>query len=153
MHKTRFTSEQQGFSLIELMIVVAIIAVLSAVAVPQYQHYLTRAKWSVNLTQIEPVKLAIAECLQDSGDATSCDSAAELGLDTLPTPQHASAAITLAAANADELALTITGSTGAGACKVALAGSLSDGLLSWTASNVANGAAAACSRQLTGVGA
>ena len=63
MDKNHFTPNQQGFSLIELMIVVAIIAVLSAVAVPQYQQYLTRAKWSVNLTQIEPVKLAIAECL------------------------------------------------------------------------------------------
>ena len=65
---------QAGFSLIELMIVVAIVAVLAAVAIPQYQDYVTRARWSGNLTQLEPVKLAIAECLQQNGgDATGLE--------------------------------------------------------------------------------
>ena len=142
----------RGFSLIELMIVVAIIAVLSAVAVPQYQNYITRAKWSVNLTQLEPLKLAIAECLQGNGDATACDSAGELGLAILPVPQHASGAVTLTSGTG-ELVVTVLGNAGAGSCKVQLAGSLGDGLLNWTASNVSNGAQAACGRQLTGVGA
>lgn len=143
----------QGFSLIELMIVVAIVAVLSAVAIPQYQDYVTRAKWTVNLTQLEPLKLAIAECLQNQGgDATACDTAAKLGLTALPTPQHASGAITLVAAGSSELTASIIGNTGAGSCKVQAVGSLADSLLNWTLGNVANGTQPACTRQKTGVG-
>lgn len=144
----------QGFSLIELMIVVAIVAVLSAVAIPQYQDYVTRAKWTVNLTQLEPLKLAIAECLQNQGgDATACDTATKLGLTALPTPQHASGIITLAAAGSSELTASITGNSGAGGCKVQAVGTLADGLLNWTLTNVANGTQPACTRQKTGVGA
>lgn len=144
----------RGFSLIELMIVVAIVAVLSAVAVPQYQDYVTRAKWTVNLTQIEPLKLAIAECLQNQGgDATACDTAAKLGLTTLPTPPHASGAITLVAASSSELTASIVGNTSAGGCKVQAVGTLGDGLLNWTLGNVANGTQPACTRQKTGIGA
>ena len=88
---------RQGFSLIELMIVIAIIAVLSAVAVPRYQDYVTRARWSVNLSQLEPLKLAIAECLQQEGGLPgACDTATKLGLADLPTPQHAASAASLA---------------------------------------------------------
>ena len=81
---------QQGFSLIELMIVVAIVGVLSAVAIPQYQNYVLRAKWSVNLSQIEPLKLAISECLLENGMSSSaCDSNTELQV-TLPQPKYVS---------------------------------------------------------------
>ncbi len=143
---------ERGFSLIELMIVVAIMAVLSAVAVPQYQDYVTRARWSVNLTQLEPLKLAIAECLQNGGDAAACDSPGELGLTALPQPQYASAPVSLAATSG-ELTVSLIGSSTAGACKVELVGHLGDGLLNWLASNVANGTQAACARQKTGIGA
>ena len=84
-------ASQKGFSLIELMIVVAIVGVLSAVAIPQYQNYVMRAKWSVNLSQIEPLKLAIAECLLENGmTSTACDSSAEIQA-TLPQPKYVSA--------------------------------------------------------------
>lgn len=143
----------RGFSLIELMIVVAIVAVLSAVAVPQYQDYVTRARWTVNLTQLEPLKLAIAECLQNQGgDTTACDTAGKLGLTALPTPQHASGAITLTATSSSELKVAITGSPAAGNCKVEATGAISDGLLGWVLTNVANGTQAACTRPQTGVG-
>lgn len=52
---------QQGFTLIELMIVVAIIGILAAVALPAYQDYTVRAKVSEGLTLASSAKVAVAE--------------------------------------------------------------------------------------------
>ena len=59
--------KQQGFTLIELMIVVAIIGILAAIAIPAYQDYTIRAQVSEGLSLSSGGKAAIAEFYQDSG--------------------------------------------------------------------------------------
>lgn len=58
---------QKGFTLIELMIVVAIVGVLAAVALPAYQDYTIRAKLSEALIAGSSVKLLLSESFQDEG--------------------------------------------------------------------------------------
>ncbi len=95
---------QAGFTLIELMIVVAIIGILAAVALPAYQDYTVKSKWAANLAEVEGIKTAIKTCMNDeAGDGTKCDAVAELNNygfpgTVLPTPRYATAALTLTGA-------------------------------------------------------
>ncbi|MCW0373946.1 pilin [Xanthomonas sacchari] len=59
--------KQQGFTLIELMIVVAIIAILAAIAIPQYQNYLARAQFSEAMTLTDGLKTQVAEYYANQG--------------------------------------------------------------------------------------
>ncbi len=56
---------QKGFTLIELMIVVAIIGILAAIAVPAYQNYTLKSRYSEVVNAVAPFKLAVEMCVQD----------------------------------------------------------------------------------------
>ena len=144
-------SKQYGFSLIELMIVIAIVGVLSAVAIPQYQNYVMRAKWSVNLSQIEPLKLAISECLLENGmTSTACDTAGEIQT-TLPQPKYVATSGVTVSSTSTTLTVTMVGNAEAGACKIEMQVDTSSGDAIWTGKTVANGSAPSCSKQQTGL--
>ncbi|RDS85305.1 pilin [Dyella psychrodurans] len=69
---------QKGFTLIELMIVVAIIAILAAIAIPAYQNYLIRAQVSEGTVLTDGVKTAVAEYYSNHGNWPTDNNAAGL---------------------------------------------------------------------------
>ena len=77
---------QKGFTLIELMIVVAIIGILAAVAIPQYQDYTVKAKLSKVSGFAQPIKTAIALFYQEQGGfGFATDNWASIGLSAAPS--------------------------------------------------------------------
>jgi type IV pilus assembly protein PilE len=66
MTTTRLPRKQTGFSLLELMIVVAIIAILSAIALPQYSQYITRSKLTDAMNGLSAYRVSMEQYYQDN---------------------------------------------------------------------------------------
>jgi type IV pilus assembly protein PilA len=101
---------QAGFTLIELMIVVAIIGILAAVAIPQYQNYIVRSKVANALSSVDAIKTAVALCYQEAGGVlTNCTTGAASQIPAF-TPTREVSAVTVVSG-----LITMTFATGVGA--------------------------------------
>jgi len=78
---------QQGFTLIELMIVVAIVGILAAVALPAYQSYMKKAAYAEVIAGASNHKKGVELCFSMNNDLTTCDA----GTDPVPAAPAATA--------------------------------------------------------------
>ncbi|WP_100638692.1 pilin [Marinobacter salexigens] len=73
MKNMQINHAQKGFTLIELMIVVAIIGILAAIAIPQYQTYIAKSQVSRVMGEVGSLRTAAEMCLMEGEDADACD--------------------------------------------------------------------------------
>lgn len=133
-HTLKTRALEQGFSLIELMIVIMIIGILGSVAIPAYKDYVVRAKVSEFFSIVQPAKLAVTEALM-SRAATELNNTS-LGLGDMASKVVHSISI-------NEGIITIIGDSKAlelpegKTLTVMLTPHLNEGMISWSCSTTA----------------
>ena len=97
---------QKGFTLIELMIVVAIIGILAAIAIPQYNDYTAKAQASEGPSLVDGLKTPIVEAIANEGDA-GCATAKMVG--AVLVGKYVSGITVTGTANACDVTVTYAG--------------------------------------------
>lgn len=142
MHK--HNRKQAGFTLIELMIVIAIIGILASVALPAYQTYTKKAKFSEVVLAVGSIRTAIDMCYQIRGDydLANCDTEDKLGilLSTAESGSHVNK-VELTATTA---VITATGSPSVDDEQLVLIPTSSGNTLTWSDSTSSCIAAGLC---------
>lgn len=123
---------QKGFTLIELMIVVAIIGILAAIAIPAYQNYIAKSQVSRAMAETGALKTAYETCLNDGQTAASACSMGFTGSDIISmTAPLTTTAGTAPTSQTNTAALTTTGTIAASFANHASA-SINAKTITWT---------------------
>lgn len=133
--KSKIMKKQSGFTLIELMIVVAIVAILAAVALPAYQSYTKRAKFSEVIAATGPAKTNIEICVQTTGNTTpaNCVSSGNAAVSgAVATPNVTSVTVAGAGSAASPYTITALGTDKVDNANFIISGEVSGGKVLWT---------------------
>ncbi|ART82927.1 prepilin-type cleavage/methylation domain-containing protein [Oceanisphaera profunda] len=132
MRKLIGTRPSGGFTLIELMIVVAIVAILATVALPAYQTYAQRARFTEVIAATGPAKTAIDICVQTGGSDCAAAGNSAVPDSAVKTDTVAGVAVTTTGTNNEgPWIITATDTNTVSASTFILTGTAKDGRVTW----------------------
>jgi type IV pilus assembly protein PilA len=115
-------AKQQGFTLIELMIVVAIIGILASIALPAYQQYTAKSQFTEVVMSVTGVKAAIEVCAQTSNNLAVCDATDNQAVAKAEAGAAGGASVATVVVTDDTAVVTATATGAAGAAVEGLEG-------------------------------
>ena len=120
-------AQQQGFTLIELMIVVAIVAILAGIGMPAYQGYVKKAEFSEVISATAPYKMGVEVCVNLT-EKDNCNA----GTNSIPTAISSAATGSFVKSVAVAEGVITAIATGASGATYTLTPVIANGLVSWT---------------------